>query len=94
MELCRNRLNCVLGLSVLEGCSISFDTIKSRDFGRESFYQMTNSHSRWNSMRIDNKVRCDTLLGEGHVFLLVSHSYGTFLAMTTGEFVTDLRDSY
>lgn len=94
MELCRNILNCVLGLSVLEGCCIAFDTIKGCDFGRESFYQVTDCHSRWDSVRVDNEVRCDTLLGEGHVLLLVCHSDRTFLSVTTGELVTDLRDSY
>jgi hypothetical protein len=45
-------------------------------------------------VRIDNKVRCDTLLGERHILLLVCHSDRTFLSVTTGELITDLRDSY
>ena len=44
-------------------------------------------------MRIDDQVRTNTFLGERHVFLPVGHSDGTFLAVTRGKFVTDLRNA-
>ena len=45
-------------------------------------------------MRVDDQVWTDAFLGEGHVLLAVGHSNSTLLAMSGGELITDLRDSY
>ena len=54
---------------------------------------MTDGHTRWDSVRVDDQVRADTFLRERHVFLSVGHSNSSFLTMSRGEFVTDLWDS-
>jgi hypothetical protein len=41
---------------------------------------------------IDNQIRTNSFLSEGHVFLPVGHSDCSFLSVTRGEFVSDLRD--
>ena len=43
-------------------------------------------------MWIDDDIRSETLLGEGHVFLTIGHSDGALLAVPGGELVSDLRD--
>ena len=55
---------------------------------------MTNRHSRWDSMRIDDQVGNNTLLGEWHIFLLICHSNCSFLTMSRGELISNLRNSY
>lgn len=49
---------------------------------------MTNSHSRGDSMRIDNHVGVDAFSCKGQVFLSVSNSACSLLSVTTGELVS------
>ena len=53
---------------------------------------MADSHAGWDSMRVNDHVRCDALNREGQVLLTIRHSTGTLLTVTTGELVTNLRD--
>jgi len=52
---------------------------------------MTNSHTRRDSVRIDDQVWTDALLGKRHVFLLVRHADSTLLSVAGGKLVADLR---
>ena len=54
---------------------------------------MTNSHARWDSMRVDNQVWAYTFLSEGHVLLSVSHADRSFLAVSGRKLVSNLWDS-
>lgn len=44
-------------------------------------------------MRVDDDIGREAFAREGHVFLAVLDAAGTFLAVTRGEFVADLRDA-
>lgn len=44
-------------------------------------------------MRVDDKVWSYSLSGEWQVLLSVGHATSSFLSMSAGELVTDLRDS-
>jgi hypothetical protein len=87
MKLIRNPFNSITiaafaSRNSLEGCCITFSPSQRRYFRMQTFNQMTNSHTRGDSMRIDNKIRNNPFLCKRHIFLSVSHSNSTFLAMT------------
>ena len=44
-------------------------------------------------MRVDDQVWDNALSSERKVFLPIEHSYSTFLSMSAGKLITDLRDS-
>ena len=75
----------------LERCRITFVTIQTSDLTQDSLDQMTNSHTRWNSVRVDNHVGNDSFTGERQIFLAISQATSSFLSVTTGKLVTDLR---
>lgn len=54
---------------------------------------LTHSHTRWNSVRIHDNIRLNTIMREGHIFLSVSDTNGTLLTMSTRELISDLRYS-
>ena len=55
---------------------------------------MADSHSGRNSVRVDNHIRDNSLDGKGQIFLPVSNTASTFLSMSTGKLVSNLRDLY
>jgi len=87
MQLLRN---IVYSLS-LERCSIALITIQTRHFRQDSFNQVTDCHSRWDSVRVDNHIGHDAFDRKRQVLLAVSHSAGSFLTVTTSELVSNLR---
>lgn len=94
MELGRDRLDGVLGLGVLERSGISFDTIEGSNLGAQALEQVTDGHPGGDAMRVDDEIRNDTFLSEGHVLLLVGHADGTFLTVPGGELVSNLWDPH
>jgi hypothetical protein len=76
----------------LEGCRIALISVETGDFTEHTLNQMTNSHTGWNSVRVHNHVRNDTLHSEGQIFLSVRNSTGSFLTVTGSELISDLRD--
>ena len=54
---------------------------------------MTNSHAGRDSVRIDDHVRHDSLSSKWQVLLSVGHATSSFLTVTTGKLVSNLRDS-
>jgi len=54
---------------------------------------VTNSHTRRDSVRIDNHVRHYTFSSEWQILLSVSHTTSSLLTVTTSEFVSNLRNS-
>jgi hypothetical protein len=76
----------------LEWRGVALVTVKTCHFAENALDQMTNRHSRRNSVRIDNHVRVHTLDRERQVLLAVSHATGSLLTVTTGELVSDLWD--
>ena len=86
MQLVRD----VLDSLALEWSSISFVTVERGDFTEDGFNQVTNRHTRRDSVRIDNHVWYHTLASEWQVFLSVSHTASSFLSVPTSEFITDL----
>jgi hypothetical protein len=51
---------------------------------------MTDRHTGWNSVRVDNHVWYNTFDCKRKILLSIGHSTSTFLTVTTSEFVTDL----
>ena len=45
---------------IIERSSITNFAFQCTDFGCDAFEQVTNCHTRWNSMRVDNQVRLHT----------------------------------
>lgn len=88
VQLVRDVVDCL----ALERRGISFVTVETGHLTEDGFDHVTDSHTGWDSVRVDNHVRNDTLHSERQIFLPVSHSTGTFLTVTTGKLVTDLRD--
>ena len=88
MELVRYELDCL----ALERCSVSLIAVEGSNFAENGLYHMSDSHSRGDSVRIDNHVRCDPLYREWHILLAISHTTSTFLAVATSELVTNLRN--
>ena len=93
VQLSWDRLNCIFWLRVLERCSIALMTFQGSHFGWKTLNQVTNCHSRRNSVRIDDEIWDYSFLSEGHIFLMISHSNGTFLAMSRSKLISNLRDS-
>ena len=60
------------------GC-VTLETLEDYDLSKETFNKLGDSHSRWNSVWIDNDIWDDTFGREGHVFLAVCHTNGSFL---------------
>jgi len=75
-----------------ERCRIAFIAVETDYFREQTLDQMTNRHSRRDSVRVDNHVRVDSLYGEWQVFLPISYSARSLLSMPTGKFVTNHRD--
>lgn len=88
MQLVRDVVNCL----PLERGGITLVTVETGHLTEDGFDHVTNGHTGGDSVRIDNHVRNDTFDRERQVFLPVSHSTGTFLSVTTGKLVTDLRN--
>lgn len=55
---------------------------------------MTDRHTGWNSVRVDNHIWYNTFNCERKILLSISHSTSSFLAVTTSEFITDLGYFY
>ena len=55
---------------------------------------MTDGHTRRNSMGVDYHVRHHTFARERQILLSIGHTTGTLLAVTRGEFITDLGNLY
>lgn len=53
---------------------------------------MTNSHTRWDSMGINNHIWVNTFTGKWQVLLPISHTTSTLLSVTRCKFITDLRN--
>jgi hypothetical protein len=87
MELISNFRN----LLATERSGISSCAIKRRFLGQEALNQMTNCHTRWNSVRVDDQVWNNTFSCEREVFLSVCHSTCSFLSMSRGKLISDLR---
>jgi len=51
---------------------------------------MTNRHTRWDSVRIDDHVWNKTFTSKREILLTIRHSTSTFLTVTWSKFVTDL----
>jgi hypothetical protein len=72
----------VLDSDLHEWSCVSFFTLKASNLRGQTLNQVSNSHSRWDSVRVHNDVRNNSFLSEWHIFLLVSHSTCTFLPMS------------
>jgi len=86
VELVRDVLD---GLA-LEGCCVTLVSVQTGNLGQDCFNQMTDCHTRGDSVRIDDHIGHNTFDREGQVFLSVSHSTSSLLSVTTGKLVSDL----
>mmetsp|Transcript_57052 Transcript_57052/g.100154 ORF Transcript_57052/g.100154 Transcript_57052/m.100154 type:complete len:607 (+) Transcript_57052:305-2125(+) len=78
---------------VHERCGITFVAEQTGHLAEQTLHQVTNGHARRNGMRVHHDIRTDAFARERQIFLTVSHSDGTFLSVTRGKLVSDLRDA-
>lgn len=72
---------------------ISLSSSQGGNLGSQTFNQVANSHSRRDSVRVDDEIRDNTFSSERKVLLTVEHSDRAFLSMTTRKLIADLRYS-
>lgn len=89
-----NASNLYINMPYLNLSKLPYITFISRNFPLDTFNQVTNSHTRGDSVRIDNNVGCKTFARKRHVFLPVLNSACTLLPMARRKFVADLRNTY
>ena len=80
----------VLDGDISERRGITFTSLEDDDLAEQTLNQLSDGHSRRNSVRIDDNVGNNSLGGEGHVFLAIGHTDGTLLTVPRGELVTNL----
>lgn len=73
-----------------EGSRIAFLRVDRANLGQQTLDQMGNSHTRRNSVRVDDKIRRQPISSERHILVTVRDTNGTFLTVTGGKLVTDL----
>ena len=78
VELVGDELDCL----ALEGCRITFITIETGYLTEDSLDQVTNSHTRGDSVRVHDHVRDDSFNCEWQVFLAIRHTACTLLSMS------------
>ena len=49
---------------------------------------MSNGHSRWQCMRVDDHIWSNTIFSKWHIGLWYNHTDGSFLSSTRCEFIT------
>ena len=76
----------------LERCRVTLISIKSRNFAENALNQVTDCHSGWNSVWVNNHVRIDTFNSKRQVFLSICHAACSFLTVPRCELVSDLRN--
>lgn len=79
--------------SVIEGSGISNLSLVGSNFALETLNQVTDGHTGGDGVGVDDDVGGDALAGEQHVLLSVLDTTRTLLSVSTGELVTDLRNS-
>lgn len=77
---------------ILKWCCVTLITIQARNLTQNALDQMTNGHTRRDSVGIDNHVWVNTFASEWQILLPISHTTSTLLTVTRGEFITDLRN--
>ena len=73
--------------------AISQTARMTANLAEQCLHELSNSHARWNTMRIDNDIRDDTRSSLRHILRLEDHSDCSLLAVATGELVSDLGSS-
>ena len=86
MKLLKHFINC----NIQERCSISFFSPETGNLTSQTLYKMTDCHTRRNTMRINDKIRYNSLNCKRHVFLTIGHTNNTFLTVSTSKFITNL----
>lgn len=87
VQLRANVVNCL----VLERRRITFVTVQRCDLTQNTFNQMTDSHTRRDSVRVNDHVGNEALNRERQILLSVCHTTSTFLTVARGKLVTNLR---
>ena len=82
----------VIDSLALEWSGIAFIAVQTSHLRQDGLNQVTDCHARRDSVRVNDHVWHDTFNCERQVFLPIGHTARTFLTVTTGELVTDLRD--
>mmetsp|Transcript_2969 Transcript_2969/g.4240 ORF Transcript_2969/g.4240 Transcript_2969/m.4240 type:complete len:223 (-) Transcript_2969:2642-3310(-) len=78
-------------MGISKGGSVTLKTLEDRNFTENTLNQLSDSHTRWNGVGVDNNIRYNTFACEWHVFLTVSHSNCTLLSVPRCELVSNLR---
>src|ERR1700753_1032527 len=62
--------------------SVAFCALEGADFGEQTLDQVSNCHTRRNSVWVDDEIWSKTFACEWHVFLTICHTNGTFLSVS------------
>jgi hypothetical protein len=54
---------------------------------------MPDSHAAWDRVGVDNEIRTESTLCEGHIFLVGDKPYDSFLTVPGCELVSDFGDT-
>src|SRR5690242_13184184 len=84
------QLRNLIDSDVRKGCGITFSSGDGADLGKQTLDQMGNCHTRWNSVRVDDQIRCYTISCKRHILMPVCDTNGSLLSVTRREFVTNL----
>ena len=76
-----------------ERSSIFFEfSFQSCHLSNQAFDDVTNSHTRWDTVRIDNKIWNNAINSKRQILLPKSHSTSSLLPMPTGKLIPNLRN--
>ena len=59
----------IVDREIVERRSITFLAGESTDLAEQTLNELTNGHTRRNSVGVHNDIRSDTILIEGHILL-------------------------
>ena len=71
---------------------ISFKALERSNFREKTFDQVSNSHTRWDGVGVNDQIRNNTLSSERHILLSVSDTDRALLSVTRRKLVANLRD--
>ena len=69
-------------------CAITHTSHKTTKLSCYTLDKLSECHTTWNSMWINNNIWCYTIFSIRHISLWNNHTYNTLLSVSTSKFVT------
>ena len=79
---------------VLERSGIGKPAVHNCRFSNNAFHQLSNGHTRWYCVWIDNEIWTNSVFGKRHIFFWNHQSDCSFLADPTRHFVAQIGDTF